>query len=246
MTTPRLRAAIVGHGRMGRLIEAELLARGHEVLARLSRSDDPSSLAGQRTDLAFEFTLADAAPAVLGKLAAARVPTISGSTGWKDEARIAALFQDTQTPYLHAANFSLGVQLVLRLAEWLGAAARNLPAFDPAIVERHHTRKKDAPSGTARELAQRYAIGAGRGPAIVSLRQGGQPGEHQLILDGPEESIEIVHRARSPRIFAQGAVLAGEWLARSARCGPVPFDDFLDALFAEAGGRQAPALKEDP
>ncbi|MEO6323384.1 MAG: dihydrodipicolinate reductase C-terminal domain-containing protein, partial [Thermoanaerobaculia bacterium] len=101
---------------------------------------------------------------------------------------------------------------------------------EPGIVERHHSAKKDAPSGTA--LALETAIQAGRGSnapvPTVSLRQGGQPGEHSVIFEGKDESLEIVHRARSRSLFAAGAVSAAEWLLATEHSGPASFDDFFD------------------
>ena len=117
-----------------------------------------------------------------------------------------------------------------RAAMVLGGALARFPEFEPAIVERHHSAKKDAPSGTAKAIAE--SVGVGREPGeeipIASLRHGGQPGEHVLVFEGPEESIELVHRARSRSVFALGAVRAAEWLVKSGLKGPVTFDDFLD------------------
>jgi len=115
------------------------------------------------------------------------------------------------------------------------------PAYEPGIVERHHSAKKDAPSGTAKLLAAEVA--AQRGGAtvpIVSLRHGGQPGEHAIIFEGPDEAIEIIHRARSRALFAAGAIAAAEWLVLARPPGPVSFDDFLDAALMPQGERNAP------
>jgi len=228
--TESLRCAIVGYGRMGQAIDAELQAGGHDVVARISSSQGPGVLAGVSLDVAFEFTAPMAAADVLRSLAELGVATISGTTGW-DVTPIASYFDEKQVPFMHAPNYSLGVHVMLRLAEALGLATRRLAQFEPGIVERHHSRKKDVPSGTARELARRFELHAGRTVPVAALRQGGQPGEHALILEGPDETLELVHRARSRRVFAQGAIAAAQWLLASGRGGPVPFDAFLDSLF---------------
>lgn len=229
-----LRAALVGYGRMGQEVESVLEARGHAVVGRYDSSGAPAPLTGEVADIAFEFTTPRAAPVVLEWLAERGVATVSGTTGWSEVARIEALFDARGVPFVHAPNFCIGVQLMFRVAELLGSAARGLSGFDAGIVERHHTRKVDAPSGTALELARRFEDHAGRPAPVVALRQGGQPGEHRLVLEGPDESLEICHRARTRRVFAEGAVATGEWLVATGLRGSVAFDRFLSALFEEA------------
>ena len=118
-----------------------------------------------------------------------------------------------------------------RLAQRAAALLAPFTGFEPGILERHHSAKKDAPSGTAKLIAAAVeSVTAGVGRPVVSLRQGGQPGEHVLFFEGESESLEIVHRARSRAIFASGAVAAAEWLLASGRTGPVTFDEFLDSI----------------
>ena len=206
-----MKALIVGPGKMGRAIEAVLVQRGHGVRARFGRRDDLEALEPDVVDVAFEFTTPDAAPRTVAALLVHRVPVVSGTTGWD-------------------ANFSIGVAALRRAAMVLGGALARFPEFEPAIVERHHSAKRDAPSGTAKAIVESVGVGRAQGEVvpIVSLRQGGQPGEHLLVFEGPDESIELVHRARSRSVFALGAVRAAEWLVKSGLTGPVTFDDFLD------------------
>ena len=224
-----MKALIVGPGKMGRAIEAVLLQRGHGVRARYGRRDDLEALEPDVVDVAFEFTAPDSAPRTVVSLLMHRVPVVSGTTGW-DAATARRLAEERKVPFLHAPSFSIGVAALRRAAMVLGGALARFPEFEPAIVERHHSAKRDAPSGTARAIAE--SVGVGRAPGeeipIVSLRHGGQPGEHVLVFEGPDESIELVHRARSRSIFALGAVQAAEWLVKSGLTGPVTFDDFLD------------------
>ncbi|HEX5855971.1 MAG TPA: dihydrodipicolinate reductase C-terminal domain-containing protein, partial [Thermoanaerobaculia bacterium] len=92
-----------------------------------------------------------------------------------------------------------------------------------------HSAKKDAPSGTAKMLASTLEGASGRSSiAIASLRQGGVPGEHLIFFEGQDETVELVHRARSRAIFAQGAVRAAEWMLSTGRRGPVSFDEFFN------------------
>jgi 4-hydroxy-tetrahydrodipicolinate reductase len=156
-----------------------------------------------------------------------RIPVLSGTTGWdtREADRLAA---ELSVPFLHSANFSLGVAAMRRAAATLAAALAPFREFHPGLVERHHSAKRDAPSGTAKALAADVSHASGREVPIVSLRQGGAPGEHALFFEGESETVELVHRAHSRAIFAQGAVRAAEWMSRSGRSGPLSFDDFFN------------------
>ena len=228
-----LAAALVGPGRMGSAVAEVWRERGHAIALEVGRDDDlataleASRRDGARLDLAFEFSLPASAAANVDRLLAAGVPTVCGTTGW-DPAPARERAAADGVPLLVAPNFSIGVA-VLRAA--VAAAASKLaavPGFEPGIVERHHAKKLDSPSGTAKLLAATVAEAGGAEPPVVALRQGGQPGEHRVIFEGADEEVELLHRARSRRAFALGAALAGEWLATERPSGPVSFDDFLE------------------
>jgi 4-hydroxy-tetrahydrodipicolinate reductase len=237
-----MKALLVGYGKMGRAIEAVLVQRGHGVTGRFGRgeiflegkegksdrwgaSSDAASLAA---DIVFEFTAPDAAPRVVLFFLSKRIPVLSGTTGW-DIAPAVRQAREQQIPFLHSSNFSLGVAALRRAVAAAAAALASFPEFEPGIVERHHSRKKDAPSGTAKLLASALENALGRaGVPIASLRQGGAPGEHLVFFEGDDETLEFVHRARSRAIFAQGAVRAAEWMLSSGRKGPLTFDEFFN------------------
>jgi 4-hydroxy-tetrahydrodipicolinate reductase len=232
-----MKALLVGYGKMGKAIEAALVIRGHTIAGRFGRgemktfsSDLPSC------DVAFEFTEPDAAPRVVPFLLSKKIPVVSGTTGW-DVTSAAQFAREQEIPFLHSSNFSLGVAALRRAAAAAAAALSSFPEFEPGIVERHHAAKKDAPSGTARVLALdilRESLSKKSVP-IVSLRQGAQPGEHSVFFEGADETVELVHRARSRSIFAQGAIRAAEWMIVSGRAGPVTFDEFFDDLSLKGG-----------
>jgi 4-hydroxy-tetrahydrodipicolinate reductase len=113
---------------------------------------------------------------------------------------------------IHAANFSLGVQLFARLASMAGMLMKAAPAFDAHIVESHHSAKKDAPSGTAAMLEKQLSPALGRAVPITSIRVGSVPGTHEIVFDGPFEQVTLTHTARDRRVFADGALTAAEWL----------------------------------
>ena len=234
-----MRALLVGPGKMGRAIAGVLASRGDQIVREIDVGDAPIPADRAGSDVAFEFTVPDAAAANVVALLALGIPTVSGTTGWDPEParRFSA---ERGVPFLHAANFSLGIAAARRASALVARLLSPFPAYEAGVLERHHSAKKDAPSGTAKLLAADIAGAAAAGTAaipIVSLRQGGNPGEHAVFFEGPDESLEIVHRARSRMLFASGAVAAAAWLVTELPRGPVSFDDFLDALLATASRR---------
>lgn len=232
-----MKALLVGYGKMGKAIEMALMSRGHEVLGRFGKENLlEGNRSGGDANVAFEFTTPAAAPVVVPLLLSQKIPVVSGTTGW-DTTSAAHLAREQKVPFLHSSNFSLGVAALRRAVAAAAAALAPFAEFEPGIVERHHVAKKDSPSGTARTLAldiTREPLSK-RSIPIVSLRQGGQPGEHSVYFEGTDETLELVHRARSRSIFALGAVRAAEWMIDSGRLGPVTFDEFFDDLSLKGG-----------
>jgi 4-hydroxy-tetrahydrodipicolinate reductase len=227
-----VRLAIVGHGRMGRTIAALAPARGHEIVLVVDEAENrdgraltPERLAG--VDVAIEFTTPAAAPVNLTRLMEAGVPTVSGTTGWTaDLPAIAALVRQRGGALVHAPNFSVGVQLFLRGARELARRFAGHQEFDAFILEEHHAKKLDAPSGTAQTLRDLVrAADPTREFPITSIRAGGIPGVHTLTYDGPHDTVTLSHTARSREGFAAGALLAAEWLP--GRTGVFTFEDVL-------------------
>ena len=242
-----MKALIVGYGKMGKAIETALVARGHAVAGRVGGEEGreiclegeegkgrPWNWTASTCDLAFEFTAPDSAAPVVSFLLSKKIPVLSGTTGW-DIASAVRQAREQQIPFLHSSNFSIGVAALRRAVAAAAAALAAFPEFEPGIVERHHSKKKDSPSGTAKLLAKVLEEASWRGGVpIASLRQGGAPGEHLVFFEGENETLELVHRARSRAIFALGAVRAAEWMLESGRTGPLTFDDFFAAV-AETG-----------
>ena len=220
-----MKALIVGAGAMGESIAELWAARGHEVARRVGRDD---AIEAAPADVAFEFTHPESAPVRVLELVRLGIPTVCGTTGW-DPTPARELAAQLGVPLLVAANFSIGIAVMRRLVAEAALALAPFSEFEPGIVERHHARKKDAPSGTAKMLAS--AVAAARGgsaPPVVALRHGGVPGEHLVIFEGADESLELSHRVRTRKVFAAGAVAAGEWLAAERPPGPVTFEQFLE------------------
>jgi 4-hydroxy-tetrahydrodipicolinate reductase len=222
-----LRIAIVGYGRMGHAVEAAARARGHEIAAALDLGDPLTRQRLGDPDVAIEFTAPGAAAGNIAQLIEAGIPVVSGTTGWHAELpRITALVHARKGALLHATNFSVGVQLFLKAATDLARRLAEHPGFDGFIVEEHHAKKVDAPSGTALALQQAVrGADATRPYPVTSVRAGAIPGIHRLAYDGPCETITLEHVARSRDGFAAGAVAAAEWLP--GRRGVFTFEGML-------------------
>lgn len=231
-----LRLALVGDGRMSRAIAALAPAEGHRVVTVIAGEENAGGAALTATrlagvDVALEFTTPTAAPGNLLRLAALRVPTVTGTTGWLDRLpEVQAAVTGHHAALLHAANFSVGVQLFLRAARALAAEFAGRPAFGAWIEETHHAQKLDAPSGTARALvATLHTADPAREFPVTSIRAGHVPGIHSVAYDSPHETIRLTHEARGREAFAAGALAAAAWLV--GREGVYTFDQML---FGEA------------
>ena len=213
MTATRI--ALVGLGKMGRAVEALAPERGCEVVAALGAGDavTASSLGG--ADVAVEFTVPAAAAGNVVACAAAGCPVVSGTTGWGAEMPAAVeRVRGAGGALLWAANFSVGANLFAEVARHAAALLAAGGLFDVHLTEVHHSAKRDAPSGTARLLADAAEGAAGRSVPITSVRTGFVPGTHTFTFDAPFEQITLEHTARDRRVFADGALLAARWLAR--------------------------------
>lgn len=224
-----MKIALHGYGRMGCAVEAAALARGHEIGAIFDSAHpvDPAELAG--ADAVIDFSEAEAVDAIVDASCEAKVSLVIGTTGWShgiDDVR--ARSAEAGIGVVYSSNFAPGANVAFAVARYMAEMLSSLEGWDAGIEERHHHRKKDAPSGTAIRLAEIVRSGSGQrwDPSIVSSRVGDEPGTHRLFFDSPEEVLEIVHRARSRSGFATGAVIAAERLA--GRVGFFRFDELLE------------------
>jgi 4-hydroxy-tetrahydrodipicolinate reductase len=213
------RLALVGYGRMGKLLEQLAPEHGFEVVLRLDGASNPGGAgiteeAFRGIDVAVDFSVAGAVAANAERLAALGVPAVVGTTGWlEDLPRVLDAVERQGSGLLHGANFSIGVQVFYRLAE---AAARLLSgetSYEAWLWEIHHSKKKDAPSGTLKEIRRvMEEAGWSRGIDVASNRAGAIPGTHQIGFDSEADTILLEHRARSRAGFAHGALRAARWM----------------------------------
>jgi 4-hydroxy-tetrahydrodipicolinate reductase len=212
-----MRVLLVGHGRMGRLVEA-LAPEYDAVIAGVVTSRDAErTLAGSDfgpVDVAIDFTLADAVARNLPVLARRGVNVVVGTTGWAaHEKQMRETVADTGIGVLVAANFSLGMNIFQLVVEDAARRFARHPSVGAWIHELHHAAKKDAPSGTALQLkAGMERAGYDRRVDISSLRVGSIPGTHEVGFDGPSDTITLTHTVRDRAVFARGALEAARWL----------------------------------
>jgi 4-hydroxy-tetrahydrodipicolinate reductase len=206
------RLLLIGHGRMGRLVETLAPEYGFEVTGAIARGTAGS--AWPDAEVAIDFSTADAVATTVQKLAPRGTPLVIGTTGWQSREReIRDAAQRHGIGVVAAPNFAIGVNLFLALIDRAGALMSSQPAFGAWIHELHHAAKKDAPSGTAlaMERALRQA-GFTADVPIASTRAGAIPGTHTLGFDAASETITITHSARDRTAFARGALEAARWI----------------------------------
>lgn len=246
-----MRIALLGYGRMGRIVETLARERGHDIVLRMTSADADeeapekgrSGLAA--ADVAIDFSVGAAVPDHVERAAATGTDIVIGTTGWDDRVdEVRGTVRESDIGCLYGPNFSLGAHLFFRLAARAAELAGALAAYDTHVVEAHHRHKRDHPSGTARHLAEllvgllpdkeRWREGpAGAGHRdtleVTSIRAGERAGLHVVGLDGPDDRIEIRHEARGRTAFARGALDAAEWL--EGRSGYFTIDDMLTDTF---------------
>lgn len=209
--------AIIGYGKMGKMVEQLAPKYGFEVRARLSSSDNgklTTELLGGATT-AIEFTSATAAPQTLRQLADLRVNTVCGTTGWYELfPAVREEFVRTNTALVYGPNFSIGVNLFLDVVTHAAKLFAGQPQYEAWAWEIHHSAKKDNPSGTLKRLAaDMRAAGYAGSLSLSASRAGAHPGTHEIGFDSTEDSITLRHTARSREGFARGALQAARWIA---------------------------------
>jgi 4-hydroxy-tetrahydrodipicolinate reductase len=212
------RIAIIGDGKMGQAIRQLALEKGWTVAAMLGERESAggsgiNAATLGKAEVAVEFTQPDAAVANITASLRAGIPIVVGTTGWYDALpEVTDIAKGTGTGLLWSPNFSLGVNVMIELARYAGTLMRSLESFDAHIVETHHARKKDAPSGTAIAIGKAASDTLDRPIPTTSIRVGSVPGTHELIFDGLFEQLSLTHLARDRRVFAEGALEAADWL----------------------------------
>ena len=244
-----MRIALIGYGKMGREIEAVAKAAGHEITLCIS-SENKEELTLKnlmKCDVAIEFTAPQSAFHNIMKCFEAGIPVVCGSTGWYDKLEEVRQFCITKNQaFLHASNFSIGVNVFFEMNKMLASLMNKYPVYDVSIEEIHHLQKLDKPSGTGLTLAndivkfndQKTTIISADASditpgdlTILSVREPEVVGTHSVKYQSETDEIIITHKARSRKGFAAGALLAAEWLV--GHKGFYEMRDMLGLKFGE-------------
>jgi 4-hydroxy-tetrahydrodipicolinate reductase len=223
-----MKIALIGYGKMGKEIEKIALERGHRIVSVIDidstenfNSDDFKS-----ADAAIEFSQPSSAFENYKKCFAARIPVVSGTTGWLERLdEVKRCCREEGQTFFYASNFSIGVNIFFAVNKYLARIMNRFPEYDVSMEEVHHIHKLDAPSGTGITLAEdilenidrksAWKEGGENAPEILpirSIRRGEVPGIHEIIYESDADTVSIRHDAKSRRGFALGAVVAAEFV----------------------------------
>lgn len=218
-----MKIALLGYGRMGKIIEQIALHRGHEIALKVDENTKTYDI--KVADVAIDFSIPDAAFDNISNCLNNDIPVVSGTTGWLEKYKNAIeLCEEKKGAFIYASNFSLGVNIFFELNEYLAKMMNNLTDYHLSLEEIHHVNKLDAPSGTAITLAQgiiknsryvNWTLGENSKEneiPIVAKRIPDVPGTHKISYVSKVDTISIKHTAHSREGFALGAVIAAEWL----------------------------------
>jgi 4-hydroxy-tetrahydrodipicolinate reductase len=236
-----MKIALVGYGKMGKVIERIALERGHEIIAKIDINNyaELSNLNPQNTDAVIEFSHPKAAFNNLQACMKQGLKVVCGTTGWLEQKpEIEALCLAHKAAFFYASNYSIGVNLFFQINKQLARLMNPHKQYEINTIEIHHTEKKDSPSGTAITLAEgilennnskdvwvNNQIAQTNEVPIWSIREGKVPGTHTIKYISSVDTIEMTHTAHSREGFAVGAVVAAEWIAN--KTGIVGMDDML-------------------
>ena len=217
-----MKIALLGYGKMGKVIEKIALQRGHEIVMRKSSNDSFNGL--ENVDVAIDFSVPNSAVTNISTCLNQGIPIVSGTTGWLDEYEtMVSLCQKQNGAFIYGSNFSLGVNIFFELNDYLAKIMSKFSQYQVEMEEIHHTQKLDAPSGTAISLAkgiinnshyQNWVLENPKADEILidAKRIENVPGTHSVIYDSEVDAIEIKHIAHNREGFALGSVIAAEWL----------------------------------
>lgn len=229
--------ALLGYGRMGQTIEKIAIKRGHNIVLRVDKDDTDYDIT--KADVAIDFSIPSVAFGNISNCLKNSVPVVSGTTGWlADYDKAISLCEEKKGAFIYASNFSLGVNIFFELNKTLAKMMSNLEQYNVTMEEIHHTKKLDAPSGTAITLAEgvidnnanydswKLDESDNKTIPIVAKRITDVPGTHTVNYESEVDTITIEHVAHNRQGFALGAVIAVEWLV--GKTGVFSMNDVLN------------------
>ena len=232
-----MKIALLGYGKMGKVIEKIAESRGHKVTLKIDKDSVPYDIT--TVDVAINFSTPDSAVENIRIALENGIPVISGTTGWLSEMEaIKSVCNDHDGAFIYASNFSLGVNIFFELNKHLAKMMKNLTDYSVDLEEIHHTQKQDAPSGTAITLAEGVLEHStydswGLAPvkdasklAITAKRIDAVPGTHTVNYNSEVDRISLTHTAHNREGFGLGAVVAAEWII--GKTGVFTMNDVLN------------------
>jgi len=219
---------------MGRIVAALARSKGHTMAIAIDSADgslDAAKLSEKLkgADVVIDFSVAGAVRRNVKACILARVPIVEGTTGWNEErGEIESVIKENDGAMVYGANFSVGVNLFYKIADYASELFAKFPEYEVFIEEQHHSRKKDAPSGTALKLKEVVAGHIAKHISVSSTRAGNIPGTHRVGFDGAADQVLLEHTARSREGFASGAILAAEWIV--GKKGFYEFTEVMDQI----------------
>ncbi len=217
-----MKIALLGYGKMGKVIEKIALQRGHEIVLKKNAEDTFEGL--ENAVIAIDFSIPSAAISNISECINNGIPIVSGTTGWLENYNeMVALCNEKNAAFIYGSNFSLGVNLFFELNDYLSKIMSQFKQYDVSMEEIHHTQKLDKPSGTAISLANAIINNTDKNNWSIEnpnaddvfidvKRVDAVPGTHSVFYTSNEDTIEIKHTAHNREGFAIGAIIAAEWL----------------------------------
>lgn len=225
-----MKIALIGYGKMGRIIETLAQEKGDEIVARIDETNAEDLTEQLKSaDAAIDFSNAEAVKRNVEACLSANIPLVEGTTGWNaQKEEIKKLIESQNGAFVFGANFSVGVNLFYRIADFAAELFAKFDDYETFIEEQHHSRKLDAPSGTALKLKDIIEQHITKNFSVSATRAGNIPGTHRVGFDGAADQILLEHFARSREGFASGAILAAHWIV--GRKGFYEFTDVIDEV----------------
>ncbi|PIN85621.1 MAG: 4-hydroxy-tetrahydrodipicolinate reductase [Candidatus Diapherotrites archaeon CG11_big_fil_rev_8_21_14_0_20_37_9] len=246
-----MKIALIGYGKMGKMVEAKALDRGHKIVSIIDPKEEKAthreiseeSLSG--ANVCIDFTHPLVVVENINKVSGFGKNIVVGTTGWYDQLdSVKEEIDLNKTGLIYASNFSVGMNILFKLTEYAAKIFDNFSDYDVAGIEYHHNKKADSPSGTAKSLAEIIQENIARKKRInydkidrkieddelhfASLRVGSVPGTHKILFDSNADTVELSHTARNREGFALGAVIAAEWINK--KIGVYTINDLMNEV----------------
>ena len=223
-----MKIGLIGYGKTGKMVEKYALSRGHEIVGVVTSKNSIDSL--KDADICIDFSRPDSVMSNVRQLAALGKSAVIGTTGWYEHLNhISDLVKESKIGLVYGPNFSIGIHIFNKILEEAARLVGKHSQYDFAAIEEHHNQKIDIPSGTALKLSKTILNASGKNVSFSSVRCGSIPGTHTILFDSAADTISLKHQVRNREGFAEGAVMAAEWL--NGKTGIYSFEEIFSYLY---------------